>query len=235
MPKITRRTAKRTHAHFKKNYFESEAWAQNQVICGLDEVGRGCLAGPLVTAAVILPPYKTSRLIKDSKLMTPEERIKAFAWIHKHCWYSLGIVHHRLIDDRNIWHATLIAMKKALVHLLANAPYKPQAIVVDAMPLNLADTTYYDIPVHHFPFGERKSSSIAAASIVAKVKRDEMMRRLDIIFPGYHLGQHKGYSTDLHKNSLKEHDQKLIIHRDSFLKRFEKTAQDDDNEQKTLW
>lgn len=206
---------------FKKNYFENEAWANAQVVCGLDEVGRGCLAGPLVTAAVILPQGKTHRLLKDSKLMTPEERLKAFGWIQKNCWYSTGIVHHRIIDDRNIWHATLIAMKKALVHLLAIAPHKPQAIIIDAMPLNLFDTDYKDIPVHHFPFGEKRSNSIAAASIVAKVTRDAMMRELDLVFPGYFLGQHKGYSTELHKKIIKEKDQKLIIHRESFLKYLE--------------
>jgi len=88
-------------------------------------VGRGCLAGPVVTAAVILPPNKQpSRLLKDSKLMTPEEREKAVEWIDKNCWYSIGIVHHRIIDDRNVWHATLIAMKKALVHLLRLLPIR---------------------------------------------------------------------------------------------------------------
>ena len=131
----------RIRERFNKNYFEEQAWAQNQVICGLDEVGRGCLAGPVVTAAVILKPGKQpSRLLKDSKLMTPEEREKAFKWIENNCWYSVGIVHHRIIDDRNVWHATLIAMKKALVHLLATAPQIPSKIITDAMPLNLFDT-----------------------------------------------------------------------------------------------
>lgn len=232
MVKITPRRANQPRRHFKKNYFENEAWTQGNVICGLDEVGRGCLAGPVVTAAVILPPGKTSRLLKDSKLMTPEERLLAFAWIQKHCMYSLGIVHHRMIDERNIWQATLVAMKKSLVNLLAKAPKLPTAIVVDAMPLNLADTHYHTIPVHNFPFGESKSSSIAAASIVAKVKRDEMMRRLEVIFPGYFLGQHKGYSTQLHKDTLKTRDQRLIIHRTSFLKNLENTPKID---QISIW
>jgi ribonuclease HII len=228
----TPRRAKRTQHHFKKNYFETQAWDNGQIVCGLDEVGRGCLAGPVVTAAVILPPYKISRLLKDSKLMTPEERLAAYAWIEKHCLFSLGIVHHRMIDDRNIWQSTLIAMKKALVNLLAKAPKAPSAIVVDAMPLNLADTAYNAIPVHNFPFGERKSSSIAAASIVAKVKRDAMMQRLETVFPGYYLGQHKGYSTQLHKNALKSKDKRLIIHRQSFLKNLETIPE---NDQISIW
>ncbi len=205
---------------FNKNYFENEAWAANQVICGLDEVGRGCLAGPIVTAAVILPPDKQpSRLLKDSKEMTPEERLKAFEWIDKNCWYSLGIVHHRIVDSKNVWHATLVAMKKSLVHLLATTPYRPSKIIIDAMPLNLADTSFGDIPVHYFPFGERRSSTIAAASIVAKVKRDAMMQRLDTLFPGYFLASHKGYSTPPHKRILLEGQNQLIIHRNSFLGR----------------
>lgn len=211
----------RVRNRFNKNYFENEAWAANQVICGLDEVGRGCLAGPVVTAAVILPPGKTHRLLKDSKIMTPEERLQAFKWISKNCWYSLGIAHHRIIDDRNIWYATLIAMKKALVHLLAIAPQQPSKIITDAMPLNLFDTAYKDIPVHYFPFGERRSSTIAAASIVAKVKRDAMMARMDTLFPGYGLASHKGYRTPFHKKVLREGGQHLVIHRDSYLARLE--------------
>ncbi len=200
----------------KKNAFEHEAWARQKLICGIDEVGRGCLAGPLVTAAAILHPGKNSRLIKDSKLLTEPERLKAYDWLIKNSWHGIGIVHHRLIDQHNIWHATLIAMKKALVHALATTPTRPECILVDAMPLNLSDTSYHDIPVRHFYKGESKSSSIAAASIIAKVTRDAMMTRLEPLFPGYHLAQHKGYSTPLHKTCVQEKSPS-IIHRQSFL------------------
>lgn len=200
----------------KKNQFEQASWAQNRVVCGIDEVGRGCLAGPLVTAAVILPPHKISPLLKDSKVLTAEERLKAFAWIEKHCWYGVGIVHNRIVDKHNVWQATLIAMKRALVHTLSSCPFTPESILIDAMPLDLWDTSYNDIPVHYFPQGERKSSSIAAASIVAKVRRDELMRSFDAIFPGYHLADHKGYSTEKHKNALLQ-QKYSIIHRRSFL------------------
>ena len=230
----TPRTIYRIRERFNKNYFEEQAWQANELICGLDEVGRGCLAGPVVTAAVILPQGKTSRLLKDSKLMTAQERLEAYKWIDKNCWYSLGIAHHRIIDERNIWHATLIAMKKALVHLLAIAPQQPSKIITDAMPLNLFDTTYKDIPVHYFPFGERRSSTIAAASIVAKVKRDAMMQRMDTLFPGYLLASHKGYSTPPHKRIIRESGKHLIIHRDSFLNRLEATIEDDLEGQNTL-
>ena len=208
----------------KKNNYEEIAWAQNQVICGIDEVGRGCLAGPLVTAAVILPPNTTYRLLKDSKEMTHEERIKAAQWITKNCLYSYGIVHHRLIDTHNIWHATLIGMRRAMMNLLATYPHKPHAIVVDAMPLKLTGSCYADIPVHHFPFGEKKSSSIAAASIIAKVKRDEMMQITDRIFPNYAWHTNKGYGTAEHKNALDMHGA-TVIHRKTFLKNILRTSE----------
>lgn len=202
--------------NFNKNAHEYTAWDQGEVVCGIDEVGRGCLAGPLVTAAVILPPHKNSRLVKDSKLLPLADRLRAHTWISKKAWVGYGIVNHRTIDSHNIWQATLIAMKRALINLLASSPYKPKAILVDAMPLKLLDTDFRDIPIHHFPKGERYSSSIAAASIMAKIKRDELMNKLDPLFPGYFLGQHKGYSTQKHMESLKSLN-RSIIHRLSFV------------------
>lgn len=199
-----------------KNLFEKTAWLEGRMVCGIDEVGRGCLAGPLVTAAVIIPINKHMPLLKDSKILTPEERQKAARWITKHCWYGIGIVHNRLIDERNIWQATLGCMKRALVQLLATSPHTPQAILVDAMPLNLADTSYRDIPVYYFPKGETHSTSIAAASIIAKVTRDEIMQRLNPVFPGYAFDQHKGYGTKTHRLALQALDHS-IIHRQSYL------------------
>ncbi len=219
---------------FNKNYFEKASWEQKQVVCGIDEVGRGCLAGPLVTAAVILPEGKTHRLLKDSKVMTLQERLDAYKWITKNCYYGYGIVNHRVIDSHNIWHATLIAMKKALMHTLATSPRLPQVVLVDAMPLSLFDTGYKEIPVHYFPFGESKSSSIAAASIIAKVKRDMLMGKMDALFPGYNLKEHKGYSTPGHKKILFDTAHSLI-HRQTFVKRLNAGAAEDDNEQQTIF
>lgn len=221
----------------RKNSFEKMAWSFKAVTCGIDEVGRGCLAGPLVTAAVILPPGKSCRLLKDSKLLTEQQRLKGYSWIVKHCWYAVGIVDNHSIDRHNIWRATLISMKKALIHVLATCPHRPASILVDAMPLQLLDTSYNAIPVYYFAKGERKSSSIAAASIVAKVTRDEMMKKLDAIFPGFHLGCHKGYSTKKHKNVLKERPP-LIIHRQSFLTHIDTLSEfdqeDEYDEQQTI-
>jgi ribonuclease HII len=218
--KSTRQSVK-----IRKNSFEKEAWAQNLVIAGIDEVGRGCLAGPLVAAAVILPCNARHALLKDSKVMTHEERLEAYAWITKKCWFGIGILHNRHIDSYNIWQTTLSAMKKALLNAIETCPLRPAVIVIDAMPLSLADTAFNDIPVHHFYKGESKSSSIAAASIVAKVTRDGLMNTFDTIIPGYSLASSKGYGTVAHRKALQNLDYS-IIHRTSFLHNLE-TPYDD--------
>lgn len=209
----------RQTGNIKKNSFEYDAWQQQAVMVGIDEVGRGCFAGPVVAAAVILPLNKPHRMLKDSKIMTPQERDKAFQWIKKHCVYGVGIVHHRAINEHNIWHATLIAMKKALMHALTDMPQRPSVIVTDAMPVNLSDTYFCDIPVYHFPKGESKSSSIAAASIVAKVTRDAMMKLYDQAVPGYGLSDNKGYGTIHHRKAIQEHHYSFI-HRIHFVNNF---------------
>lgn len=217
----------------RKNFFEKSLWEQGELVVGVDEVGRGCLAGPLVTAATILPIGKISRLLKDSKLLDEKKRLQAFKWIQNHCWYQIGIVHHRIIDKHNIWQATLLAMKRALVNLLPSLPMRPGAILVDAMPLNVDDIGILDIPVYHFIKGENYSSSIAAASIVAKVTRDQLMKQYDILIPGYKLEQHKGYATKIHQDSIRESGQS-IIHRHSFLSAYRDKEQDDQCNQQTI-
>ncbi len=221
---------KRQSVNFTKNFFEISAWEQKSTVVGIDEVGRGCLAGPLVTAAVILP-FKTNRLLQDSKLLEAHERDEAYAWIIRNCAYQIGIVHNRIIDQHNIWQATLMAMKKALVNLMAQPITRPSAILVDAMPLTLADTDFGNIPVYYFPKGERKSSSIAAASIVAKVTRDALMGKFATLFPGYDLEQHKGYGTKSHQACIKALGQ-TIIHRTSFCGSI--TEETNDYQQQTL-
>lgn len=202
--------------NFKKNTLEYDFWGQNTPVIGVDEVGRGCLAGPIVTAAVMLPIKKAPKFILDSKIMTEKARNDAHAWIMKHCIVGIGILHNRSIDTINIWQATLLAMKKAVLHACLQAPQKPGALLVDAMPLNMRGTWLADIPVHSYIQGESWSSSIAAASIAAKVTRDRLMTLFDPLFPGYHLAQHKGYSTPLHKKSITEHNYS-ILHRKTFL------------------
>jgi len=213
MEKIQIDTKKRP---FLKNHYESAAWKQLSVVCGVDEVGRGCLAGPLVTGAVILPIECDYQRLKDSKTMTQKEREIAYTWIIKNCHYGTGIVSHEQIDRHNIWNATLIGMKKAVLNLLSIAPQRPSALLIDAMPLKLNDTKYKDIPIFHFCKGESKSTSIAAASILAKVTRDRLMGKLEAVFPDYGLAKHKGYSTKAHKSAVIA-EGRSIIHRVSFL------------------
>ncbi|MBA3751747.1 ribonuclease HII [Candidatus Dependentiae bacterium] len=197
---------------FEIQMYENEAWNRSELICGIDEVGRSCLAGPVVAAAAILKPYATHKYLKDSKLLSPEQRVVAYTWLMKHSIFSVGIVHHRSIDTHNIYQATLRAMKRALVQLLSVAPQSPEIVLVDAMPVLLSSM---DISIIYFPFGERQSTSIAAASIIAKVTRDRLMTRMDNVIPGYVFSNNKGYGTKIHKQAL-EQGGSSIIHRMSF-------------------
>lgn len=201
---------------FKKDSFETLFWSQGQLVCGLDEVGRGCLAGPVVVAAVILPPHTSYRHLKDSKQMNKNELIRSHRWIRQKCLYSWTAVDHRAIDALNIYQATLQAMKRALLQLFIQCTQKPKAILVDAMPLTLDNTNYQNLEVAYFTNGESKSRSIAAASIMAKVERDALMQHYDKLFPGYGLNDHKGYATQRHQTAIYERGIS-IIHRKSFL------------------
>ena len=211
-----------------KNQYETGAWLENRLVCGVDEVGRGCLSGPLVTAAVMLFKGKTSRKVKDSKLCTNLELNDAYSWILRNSWHAIGIVSHRTIDKINIYQATLRAMRRAVNQLISISPVQPSIILVDAMPLK-----FEEIEVAYFPRGETRSISIAAASIVAKVTRDSLIRRVDQIIPGYHLDKHKGYGTRLHQESIDQLG-KSILHRNSFIEKFNQTDNLNE-EQQTLW
>ena len=200
-----------------KDEFENSLWNDQKTVVGIDEVGRGCLAGPLVVGAAILPIGITSPLLKDSKVLDHNEREAAYVWIQEHALFQAAILHNRFIDQHDIYQSTLMGMKKALVNLLSIAPQRPGAILVDAMPLTLAETGITDIPIYFFNKGESLSSSIAAASIVAKVTRDRLMGHYATLFPGYTLEQHKGYATKDHQDALIIQRQ-TIIHRTTFLR-----------------
>ncbi len=184
---------------FKRHQYEKEAWEHSELVCGIDEVGRSCFAGPVVAAAAILRPGARHKLIKDSKILTAEERNEAYQWLLKHSTFAVGIMHHRIIDSKNIYRATLAAMKRALVQLLSHTPKSPSIILVDAMPVDL---DHMDIPVIYFTHGEKQSCSIAAASIIAKVTRDALMTRLDPVIPGYTFSHNKGYGTKAHRDGI---------------------------------
>ncbi len=205
------------HVLVTKNYFENRAWADGKTVCGIDEAGRGCLAGPVVAAAVILPPGTQVDFLKDSKKMSPRARLKAFEWIQKNALYGFGIVNHRIIDRINIRNASFKAMERATHQLLAKVSIPPQYVVVDAMPLTLSGLPSHEFEVHYFNFGEDHSISIAAASIVAKVVRDAIITDISDSFPLFGLKDHKGYATTEHRTQLSTH-QFSCIHRISFLR-----------------
>lgn len=173
--------------------YESEYWNKNEMVCGIDEVGRGCMAGPLVVCSVILPIGYNNVLIDDSKKISEKKRSELFDLIVEvsHS-IDVEIVNEVTIDSMNIYAATKMAMEQLIERSEANNA------LVDAMPTNTSKTVKSIIK------GDANSISIAAASIVAKVIRDEIMQYLDAGIPGYGFSKHKGYVTKLHKEKLHE-------------------------------
>lgn len=211
---------------FPKNFYESSAWALQEYVIGIDEVGRGCSAGPVVAAAAMLYPKARHRLLKDSKVLTQEELKIAYNWIIDHSWYGVGIVSNTHIDAVNIYKATQCAMARALAQLRATVPHSPKTILVDAMPLKQGS---FPTQTLYFIKGESKSTSIAAASIIAKVTRDRIMTALDTSFPQYGLAKHKGYCTAEHRKNVKNCTS--LIHRLTYIHE----QADDANEQQTFF
>lgn len=220
MEKIAKQTRTLIHQQSSKA-FEEEYWKKQAYICGVDEVGRGCFFGPVVTAAVILHPYKTHPLLQDSKLLTEKKRVEAAAWIHQNAWVAFGYQTASSIDTHNIYKATQKAMVKAIYTLLSTPSTPvPAHILIDAMPLNIP---YYKGALDSFIKGESKSISIAAASIVAKVHRDTLVKRLAHAFPLYTLESHKGYGSQKHRDALSTYGASCM-HRNSFLKNIPKVT-----------
>lgn len=179
---------------------------------GVDEAGRGPLAGPVVAAAVILEKKRFRNKIDDSKVLSALQRENAYCEIMEKASVGIGIISHDIIDASNIVRATILAMEDAVYSCVSRIKNKKGIyFIVDGLNINL------NIP---YPFkcivrGDKKSLSISAASIIAKVTRDRIMRGYDKIYPNYGFGQHKGYPT-------KEHILKLAkfgasdIHRKTF-------------------
>lgn len=167
------------------------------MIIGVDEVGRGCLAGPVVAAAVLLKNKTFKNRIDDSKKLSPLQRQKAFPEIIKKSIYGVGVVGEKTIDRLNILVATRIAMEKAIAVLLKDLKPKTTKrirVLVDGN-VNLK----IKFPFTNIIKGDSKSKSIACASILAKVTRDRMMVAYDKVYPGYGFWQHKGYPTAAHR------------------------------------
>ncbi len=180
-----------------------------RLIAGVDEAGRGPLAGPVVAAACILPEKFLVPGINDSKLVLPAKREELYYQIthNPQVIYSISAVPPKMIDQINIFQASLLAMKQALEALEQKAEY----ILVDGK--HLPDV---DLPGEKIIKGDTKSLSIAAASILAKYARDQIMEEAHICYPMYGFNTHKGYATEKHLRNLKEHGPSPI-HRYSFM------------------
>lgn len=192
----------------KMKAYEYQAYEEGyKLIAGIDEVGRGAMAGPVVAAAVILPPDFFLSGVNDSKVLTEKKRISMAAEIKKEAisWVA-GIVSSSFIDRENILIATKVAMSLAVKELKPC----PDFLLIDAVKL-------YDINIRQYSIikGDSLSISIACASIVAKVERDNIMRSFDSVYPGYGFSSHKGYVTKKHRKALLDKGPSPI-HRVSF-------------------
>jgi ribonuclease HII len=187
--------------------YEKKAWASGAaMVAGVDEVGRGSLFGPVVAAAVILDPGYRIRGLRDSKLLLPERREALAPRIRSHAIaWAVAAVDAARIDQINIYHASCLAMREAVMRLQPAADH----LLIDAVRLDC------ELPQHPIIHGDALSASIAAASILAKVERDRILCEWDAVFPEYGLASHKGYSTPQHLAALQEYGP-TPLHRQSF-------------------
>ena len=182
-----------------------------QIICGVDEAGRGPLAGPVCAAAVILPPNVEIPGLNDSKKLSDKKRRELYPIIkEKAIAYGIAFADHKEIDEINILQATYLAMERAISQLSV----KPELALIDG---NRAKD--FGIPVETVVHGDSLSASIAAASVLAKVTRDDYMLEMAQTYPGYDFEIHKGYGTKAHYAALTQLGASPI-HRMSFLKKF---------------
>jgi ribonuclease HII len=191
--------------------YEQKAREQNLMVMGVDEAGRGCLAGPVVAAAILLTSQKKHPLLRDSKTLSAQQRDTVYTWLTLNSIFSVGIINNRIIDTINIHQASIRAMERAVIQLIYTTGH-PDLIIVDAMNITITSGNGTIVAFNH---AEEHSPSVAAASIVAKVTRDRLVETLHQSFPKYHLHNHKGYGTQKHQIALKTHG-KSILHRLSF-------------------
>lgn len=187
--------------------YENEARERGfRCIAGIDEVGRGALFGPVFAAAVVLDPGRNIRGLRDSKILDAEQRARLSEEIKRKCVaWAVGAADAFEIDQINIYQASRVAMKRAVEALAV----RPDFLLIDALKL--------DLVIHQQPLidGDARCRAIAAASIIAKVARDDCMNRWQTIFPAYNLASNKGYSTPDHKRALRNHGP-TSLHRFSF-------------------
>ena len=187
------------------NQYENLYWDKNQYVIGIDEAGRGPLAGPVVVAGVIFPIGYDSKDIYDSKKLSLKKREELYKVILEDAlYYNIQIVDEKDVDKYNIYQATKMANERIVLDS------KCQVVLTDAMKLQLENYTVYPIIK-----GDQKSCSIAAGSILAKVTRDHIMDEYDAIYPQYGFKKHKGYPTKAHLQSLQQYGP-CPIHRFSY-------------------
>lgn len=178
--------------------YEKELWKNGiNLIAGMDEVGRGPLIGPVVTACVILPKNFVLEGLTDSKKLSEKKREEFYDYIMEHAIsVGIGMMDDKVIDEVNIYEATKLAMYQAV----EKSKVKPEHVLIDAMKLDKLE-----MPSTSIIKGDAKSISIAAASVIAKVTRDRMMIELDKKYPMYGFKSHKGYPTKKHIEAIKEY------------------------------
>ncbi|MFA5991067.1 MAG: ribonuclease HII [Candidatus Doudnabacteria bacterium] len=221
--------------------FEQQKFKQGfRFVIGCDEVGRGSLAGPVVAATVLVASDKLKvckvikSQVKDSKQLSPKKREELASFIKQNFLCAIGEVSHKIIDEINIHNATLLAMKKAVIKLTSayshELAYKEQRgllaidgrfVIPNFVPIVIGTSKgkpKFDMEQEAIVKGDNKIFSIAAASIVAKVYRDELMRKMNIKYPQYGFAKHKGYGTLRHRNMVKQYGLSSL-HRKSFCKK----------------
>lgn len=199
-------------AEEKKLYNEKNI----KYICGIDEAGRGPLAGPVVVGAVVMPRDSKIEWVNDSKKVTEKRREILYDKITEEALaWGVGIVSEKEIDQINILNATKMGLHLALGEVIEKLGEKPDIVIVDA----LKDIDTFQIPYQSIIKGDATRYSIACASIIAKVTRDRIMRQWDEIYPVYNFEKNKGYGTSEHINALKDYGP-CQIHRRSFIKHF---------------
>lgn len=198
--------AKKKSAFLERFTYEKKFWQKGQIVAGVDEVGRGPLAGPVVTAAVIIDDHFDLLDVNDSKKLSPQKRLALYPKILSEAIsVAVGVKSPQVIDQINIYEADRQAMAEAVLDL----DQKPDALLVDAMNVPV------DLPQVKLIKGDAKSNSIAAASIVAKVFRDKLMDDYAKIYPQYDFPDNAGYGTAKHLAALKKYGP-TPIHRKTF-------------------
>lgn len=196
---------------FELTRYERELWEEGIVVCGMDEVGRGPLAGPVVTCCIVMPKEPLIEGVNDSKKLSEKKRESLYDKIREQALaIGFGVCDEKTIDELNILNATKRAFAEA---------YRNMGIVCGAALIDAVDGL--DIPCRSIPIihGDALSYSIACASIMAKVKRDRFMSEMDEVYPSYGFAKNKGYGTAEHIKALKELGP-CPIHRRSFIKNF---------------